>query len=43
LGDDVADSQCLIAKYPDVITKLRQIRDDIVAGKIKVNDPMAQN
>lgn len=42
LKDDVANSGCLIAKYPEVIEKLRQIKADIISGKIVVDDPMAQ-
>ncbi|WP_266350189.1 BMP family ABC transporter substrate-binding protein [Kaistia dalseonensis] len=36
----VESSGCLIAKYPDVITKVKALRDDIVSGKLKVADPM---
>ncbi|ACI59627.1 basic membrane lipoprotein (plasmid) [Rhizobium leguminosarum bv. trifolii WSM2304] len=43
LKDGVAASGCLIAKYPDVIEKLRQIKADIISGKVVVQDPMAQN
>lgn len=41
LTPDVATSGCLIANYPDVISRLVQIRDEIIAGTIIVNDPMA--
>lgn len=37
---DVAKSQCLIANYPDVIEKVKALRDEIISGKIVVPDPM---
>jgi len=40
LEPGVEKSGCLIAKYPDVIAKVKALRDDIVAGKIKIEDPM---
>ena len=40
LGDDVANSKCLIAAHPDVIAKVREIRDAIVAGTVTVADPL---
>ena len=40
LEDGVAASGCLIANYPDVITKVKALRDEIVAGTLKVEDPM---
>ncbi len=36
----VEDSGCLIATYPDVIAKVKALRDEIVAGTLKVADPM---
>lgn len=41
LGDDVANSKCLIASHPDVIAKVREIRDAIASGTLTVADPMA--
>jgi basic membrane protein A len=41
LQDDVADSGCVIAKHPDVIAKLKKVRDSIVSKKITVDDPAA--
>jgi basic membrane protein A len=41
LQDDVAGSGCVIAKHPDVIAKLKQVRDQIVSKKITVDDPAA--
>jgi basic membrane protein A len=41
LDDDLAASQCTVAASPDVVTKVRQIRDEIIAGKITVADPLA--
>ncbi|MGG7510725.1 BMP family ABC transporter substrate-binding protein [Plantibacter sp. YIM 135249] len=41
LEPDVATSKCLIADHPDVIAKVKEIRDEIVSGKIVVPDPLA--
>ncbi|WP_066372726.1 BMP family ABC transporter substrate-binding protein [Herbidospora mongoliensis] len=41
LGDDLASSGCTVAASPDVVAKVKQTRDDIVAGKITVADPLA--
>ncbi|BDZ46754.1 hypothetical protein GCM10025866_26630 [Naasia aerilata] len=40
LEDGVADSQCLIADHPDVIEKVKAVRDQIVSGELKVQDPL---
>lgn len=40
LADNVADSKCTIADYPDVIAKVKEIRDQIVGGSLKLEDPM---
>ncbi|GLX98337.1 BMP family ABC transporter substrate-binding protein [Herbidospora sp. NBRC 101105] len=40
LGDDLASSGCTVAASPDVVAKVKQTRDDIVAGKITVADPL---
>jgi basic membrane protein A len=40
LGDDVKDSKCLIANYPDAIAKVKTLRDQIVKGEVKIADPM---
>jgi basic membrane protein A len=40
LEEGVADSECLIADYPDVITQVAEIRDQIIAGEITVVDPL---
>ncbi|MHC5903525.1 BMP family ABC transporter substrate-binding protein [Streptomyces sp. S6] len=34
-------SQCVIAKHPDVLTKVKALRDQIVAGTLSVDDPAA--
>ena len=39
LQDGVSSSKCLIADHPDVIDKVKSVRDQIVAGKVTVNDP----
>ena len=41
LGPDVAASQCLIARQPEVIAKVKALRDEIVSGAVKVADPMS--
>ncbi|MCK2218429.1 BMP family ABC transporter substrate-binding protein [Actinomadura sp. ATCC 31491] len=40
LGDDLASSGCAVAASPDVVAKIKQVRDDIVAGKTVVADPL---
>ncbi|MFG1705832.1 BMP family ABC transporter substrate-binding protein [Nonomuraea sp. M3C6] len=40
LEADVASSGCTVAASPEVIAKVKQARDDIVAGKITVADPL---
>ncbi|MGH4030734.1 BMP family ABC transporter substrate-binding protein [Actinomycetota bacterium Odt1-20B] len=43
LEPGLADSQCLIAKAgnADVLKRVQALREDIVAGKLKVDDPAA--
>ena len=41
LDADVKGSKCLIADYPDVIAKVKALRDQIVDGSIKIADPMS--
>jgi basic membrane protein A len=40
LSDNVKTSQCKIADYPDAIAKVKEIRDQIVSGALKIDDPM---
>jgi basic membrane protein A and related proteins len=40
LEDNVKDTKCTIADYPDAIAKVKALRDQIVSGEIKVADPM---
>jgi basic membrane protein A len=40
LGENVKDSQCTIANYPDAIARVKELRDQIVSGAIKIEDPM---
>lgn len=40
LQDDVADSGCVIAEYPDVIAAVAEARDGIIDGSIVVPDPV---
>jgi basic membrane protein A len=39
LQDDVKSSKCLIAGHTDVIDQVKSVRDKIVAGEVKVDDP----
>ncbi|GAA4973523.1 basic membrane protein A [Nonomuraea thailandensis] len=41
LGDDLASSGCTVAGSSDVVAKVKQVRDDIVAGRVTVADPLA--
>ncbi|MEV8630319.1 BMP family ABC transporter substrate-binding protein [Streptosporangium sp. NPDC051023] len=41
LRDDLASSQCTVASSPEIVAKVKQVRDDIVAGKVAVADPLA--
>ncbi|MFJ3673748.1 BMP family ABC transporter substrate-binding protein [Streptomyces sp. NPDC090106] len=41
LEDGVDSSQCVIADHKDVLTKVKELRDQIVAGKLTVDDPAA--
>jgi basic membrane protein A len=40
LEPGLAESGCLIAKLPEVVEKVKALRDEIVAGTVKVADPM---
>ncbi len=40
LNADVAGSQCVIAKHPDVIAKLKELAGKIESGSVKLEDPM---
>jgi basic membrane protein A len=41
LQSGLANSKCVIAKYPEVIEKIRALKKDIIDGKIVVRDPAA--
>jgi len=41
LTGDLASAQCTVAEHPDVVAKVKQVRDEIVAGRITVADPLA--
>ncbi|RGE20284.1 BMP family ABC transporter substrate-binding protein [Leucobacter sp. wl10] len=41
LSDGAKDSQCTVMQNAEVLTKVQQVRDDIVSGKIEVTDPTA--
>ena len=40
LDPDLKNSKCTIADYPDVVAKVKALRDQIVDGSIKLVDPM---
>jgi basic membrane protein A len=40
LVDNVKDTKCTIADYPEVIAKVKELRDQIVSGALKLEDPM---
>ncbi len=40
LEDNVAASQCAIARWPEVIAKIKALREQIVSGAIRLKDPM---
>jgi basic membrane protein A len=40
LDPNVKDSKCTIADYPDVIDKVKALRDEIVGGALTIADPM---
>lgn len=39
LDDGAADSGCVVMDHPDVLEKVQQTRDDIIAGSIEIPDP----
>ncbi|MFI9830010.1 BMP family ABC transporter substrate-binding protein [Streptomyces sp. NPDC051913] len=41
LEDGVETSKCVIADHPDVLAKVKELRDQIVSGKLTVDDPAA--
>ena len=40
LEDGVEDSQCLIADYPEILEQVAEVRDQIIAGELEVQDPL---
>ena len=40
LDDNVKDSKCTIANFPDAIAKVKALRDQIVSGSLTIADPM---
>ncbi|MGV9384207.1 BMP family ABC transporter substrate-binding protein [Nonomuraea sp. NPDC003707] len=38
---DLAGSKCTVAASPEVVAKVKQVRDDVVAGRVTVADPLA--
>ncbi|MEU6376283.1 BMP family ABC transporter substrate-binding protein [Streptomyces sp. NPDC046909] len=41
LEDGVDSSKCVIADHKDVLAKVKELRDQIVSGELKVDDPAA--
>ncbi len=39
-GDDPAKTQCVAGQHPNVLKKVKALRDDIISGKVVVKDPM---
>ena len=39
-GDKLADSKCLIADHPEVVSKVREVAASIVDGSLTLPDPM---
>ncbi|MFF3849335.1 BMP family ABC transporter substrate-binding protein [Streptomyces sp. NPDC002328] len=42
LEEGVDASQCVIAEHPEVLTKVKALRDQIVSGELTVDDPAAK-
>lgn len=40
LTDGAADSQCTVMEHPEVVAKLAEVKNDIVSGKLTIDDPM---
>jgi len=40
LSDDVADSGCVIADYPEIIKAVKVAADQIIAGELEIPDPL---
>jgi basic membrane protein A len=38
--DRLADSKCLIADHPDVVSKVREVAAAIINGSLTLSDPM---
>ncbi|MFT3877799.1 MAG: BMP family ABC transporter substrate-binding protein [Propioniciclava sp.] len=41
LTDGAADSKCVVMEHKEVLDKVKQVRDDIVSGKVTVTEPTA--
>jgi basic membrane protein A len=41
LGDDLAESQCLIADHPDIVEAVKAAAQEIIDGTLVVPDPLA--
>ncbi len=40
LGEDLADSGCVIADHPDIVEQVRAAADEIIAGDLVIPDPL---
>jgi len=36
----LAETKCVLADHPDIIEKVKAVRQDIIDGKLKIDDPM---
>ncbi|MGH9246890.1 MAG: BMP family ABC transporter substrate-binding protein [Acidimicrobiales bacterium] len=41
LADDVAESECVVADHPDIVEEVQTVADQIIAGELEVEDPLA--
>ncbi|MEI9984707.1 MAG: hypothetical protein WDN69_16785 [Aliidongia sp.] len=42
LEEGAAAGRCLVSAKPDIVAKVEEIRDAIIAGRITVADPMVE-
>ncbi len=40
MTEGAADSQCTVMEHPEVVTKLTEVKQDIIDGKIEIPDPL---
>jgi basic membrane protein A len=39
LEEGLAQTQCVIAQHPDVVAEIEKVRDQIISGEVRVDDP----